>query len=323
MVSENTAFLFPGQGSQYPGMGRDLFEAYPEVRETYGEASEALRYDLPHLCFEDQDGSIHFTRFTQPALLTHSIACYRLFSSLSGERIQPVVTAGHSLGEYSALICAGVLDFAEALKLVRSRGELMGEYGEGEMEALMLDLESAQVLADRHACGIAACNLPEQTVVGGRAEDLDALVKDMSERFPKRRSARLKTEGAFHTFYMVEAGKRFREKLVQTAFMTSEIKVLSNYSGGVHDNEAESIRARLFFQLFNPVLWYDNLRTLQELEVTRIIEFGGGVGKGETPAEKRPNLEAMIKKAYRGQDLIYTPVINQSTLEEAVESFQG
>ncbi|MYB35041.1 MAG: acyltransferase domain-containing protein [Gammaproteobacteria bacterium] len=321
-MSENTAFLFPGQGSQYPGMGRDLFETYPQVRETYSEASEALGYDLPHLCFEDQDGSIHLTRFTQPALLTHSIACYRLFSGLSGGRIQPVAAAGHSLGEYSALICAGVLDFAEALKLVKSRGELMGEYGEGEMEVLMLDLESAQLLADRHVCGIAACNLPEQTVVGGRAEDLDALVKDMAGRFPKRRSARLKTEGAFHTFYMVEAGKRFREELAQTAFMTSEIKVLSNYSGRVHDNEAESIRARLFFQLFNPVLWHSNLLTLQELEVTRIIEFGGGIGKGATPAEKRPNLEAMIKKAYRDQDLIYAPVINQETLEEAVERFQ-
>jgi len=321
-VSENTAFLFPGQGSQYPGMGRDLFEAYREVRETYSESSDALGYDLPHLCFEDQDGSIHLTRFTQPALLVHSIACYRLFSSLSGGRIQPVAVAGHSLGEYSALVCAGILDFAEALKLVKSRGELMGEYGEGEMEALMLDLESAQVLADRHACGISACNLPEQTVVGGRREDLDALVKDMAERFPKRRSARLKTEGAFHTFYMVEAGKQFRGKLAQTAFMASGIKALSNYSGGIHDTDAESIRARLFFQLFNPVLWYRNLLALQELEVARIIEFGGGIGKGETPAEKRPNLEAMIKKAYRGQDLSYTPVINQETLEQAVEYFQ-
>jgi len=323
IVDKDTAFLFPGQGSQYPGMGLDLFETYPEVRKTYSEASEALGYDLPKLCFEDQDGSIHRTRFTQPALLTHSIACYRLFCGLSDGRIQPAVATGHSLGEYSALVCAGILGYVEALKLVKSRGELMGEYGEGEMEALMLDLESAQSLANRHACGIAACNLPEQTVVGGREEDLDELVKDMAERFPKRRSARLKTEGAFHTFYMVEAGKRFRKELAQTALMASDVKVLSNYSGGVHDSDAESIRAKLFFQLFNPVLWYRNLLTLQELEITRIIEFGGGIGKGETPAEKRPNLEAMIKKAYRGQNLTYIPVINRQTLEEAVENFQG
>ncbi|MCY4219867.1 MAG: ACP S-malonyltransferase [Gammaproteobacteria bacterium] len=321
-MNQDIAFLFPGQGSQYPGMGKDLFQLHSVVRDTYQEASDALEYNLSQLCFEDQDGKIHYTRFTQPALLTHSIACYRLFFRLTQGRIRPFVVAGHSLGEYSALVCAGILDFTEALKLVKCRGELMGEYGEGEMEALMLDFESAQNLAVRHACGIAACNLPEQIVVGGREEDLDALVKDMAERFPRRRSSRLKTEGAFHTYYMVEASKRFREKLQNVAFLISDIQVLSNFTGGVHDSDAESIRARLFFQLFNPVLWYRNLLTLQNLGVTQMIEFGGGIGKGGTPSEKRPNLEAMIKKAYRGQGLNYFSVINQQTLENTLESFQ-
>lgn len=322
MARENTAFLFPGQGSQYPGIGRDLHGEYPDVRETYDEASEALGYDMARLCFEDGDGNIHLTRYTQPVLLTHSIACHRLFCRLTGGRVVPAVAAGHSLGEYSALVCAGVLEFSQALKLVKARGELMGEYGEGEMEALMLDLESAMSLADRHCCGIAACNLPDQTVVGGRAADLDALVEDMSERFPRKRSARLKTEGAFHSFYMVEAALRFREVLKQTAFPPGTGKVLSNYSGGLHDQDAESIRAKLFFQLFNPVLWYRNLQTLRESDITVVVEFGGGIGKGETPAEKRPNLEAMVKKAYRGAGLTYFPVINRETLERAVDGFQ-
>lgn len=321
-MGENIAFLFPGQGSQYPGMGQDLFAHYPDVKKTYDEASEALGYDLPRLCFEDQDGNIHKTRFTQPALLTHSVACYRAFSGLTSGQIVPVAAAGHSLGEYSALVCAGILNFQVALKLVKLRGELMGEFGEGEMEALMLDFESAQDLANRHACGIAACNLPEQTVVGGCANDLDALVKEMSERFPKKRSARLKTEGAFHTFYMVEAAMRFRKELQHTEFLSSDIQVLSNYSGGTHEKDAQSIRARLFFQLFNPVLFYSNLQKLIEMGITEIIEFGGGIGKGETPADKRPNLEAMIKRAFRGQNLQYASVINKEMLEKAVSRFQ-
>ncbi|WP_423908336.1 ACP S-malonyltransferase [Candidatus Spongiihabitans sp.] len=322
LTSAGIAFLFPGQGSQYPGMGKDLFDEFEIVRDTYGEASEILGYDIAKLSFDDAGDQINLTRFTQPVLLTHSIACCRAFAEHTDNAISPNLAAGHSLGEYSALVCANSLSFALALQLVKTRGELMGEYGEGGMEALMIDLESAESLAERHYCGIAACNLPNQNVVGGPAEDLDALVSTMAEKFPGKRSARLKTEGAFHTYYMVEAARRFRQTLDQADFKSPQIDVLSNFTGGVHDTDINAIKSRLFLQLFNPVLWHKNLVTAGETGVEVMIEFGGGLGKGASAAEKRPNLESIVKKTFRGADSPphYLSVINLATLQETVTS---
>ncbi|MEA3291581.1 MAG: ACP S-malonyltransferase [Pseudomonadota bacterium] len=320
-----TLFIFPGQGSQYPGIGNDLYVAYTVVRDTYDEASEVLGYDISELSFRDPDGAINLTRHTQPVLLTHSVACLRVFNELTNQRVTPSLAAGHSLGEYSALVAAGGLSFTAALALVKSRGELMGELGEGEMAALTLEVGDARSLADQHYCGVAACNLRDQTVVGGAAEDLDALAATMKERFPRKRSTRLKTEGAFHTYYMVEAARRFRTVLAGATFAEPSLAVLSNYTGGNHDSDADSIRSKLFLQLFNPVLWHDNLRTAAAIGVERIIEFGGGLGKGETPAEKRPNLEGIVKKTFRGAEQApqYYPVINLATLRETAESLGG
>ena len=320
MSSSAIAFLFPGQGSQYPGIGKDLFDSHEVVRETYQEASDVLGYDIARLSFEDPRDEINLTRFTQPVLLTHEIACLRVFESLTDNDVTPVMAAGHSLGEYSALVASGALSFELGLSLVKNRGELMGEFGEGEMEALMIDLASATSLAEEHYCGIAACNLPEQIVVGGRPEDLDSLAKAMAEKFPRKRSARLKTEGAFHTYYMVEAARRFRSILEQAEFKTPKFEVLSNFTGTTHEADVDSIRSRLFLQLFNPVLWHQNLVTAGEKGIQVMIEFGGGLGKGETAAEKRPNLEGIVKKAFRGSESPpdYYAVINQQTLEDTV-----
>ena len=322
------AFLFPGQGAQYPGIGGDLYEQLSVVRDTYHEASDALGYDIADLSFNAPADRINLTRHTQPVLLTHSIACLRAFNERTGGvegTGGAAMAAGHSLGEYCALVSAGALSFESALQLVKRRGELMGEYGRGEMEALMLDFESAFELAGRHHCEVAACNLPEQNVVGGQAQDLDALIRDMAARFPKKRSARLKTEGAFHTCYMVEAAIQFRETLAQAAFAEPRFPVLSNFTGGFHDAGAgidvlEALKSRLFLQLFNPVLWHQNLLQVGDAGADLLIEFGGGLGKGETPAAKRPNLEGMVKKTWRDaeQRPAYLAVINSATLEETV-----
>ena len=176
-IFDSPLFIFPGQGSQYQGIGKDLFDAFDTVRHLYEEANDTLGYDLTRLSFEDPDDQIHLTRYTQPVLLTHQIACLQIFNEQTDYSVNPKAAAGHSLGEYSALVAAGALNFADALRLVNDRGRLMSELGEGEMEALPLVLEDAKVLAEQHYCAVAACNLPDQTVVGGNASDINSLVE--------------------------------------------------------------------------------------------------------------------------------------------------
>ena len=253
------------------------------------------------------------------------VASCTLFTELTRGQLPPDVTAGHRRGEYTALFAANVVDVASALRLVSTRGELMGAHGDGEMEALPLDVEAAAKLAEKHYCAIAACNLPEQIVVGGHAEDLDNLAHELTELYPKKRSTRLKTEGAFHTYLMIEAAKRFRPVLEDTVFQITDIQVLSNYTGDFHESNGASIRSRLFLQLFHPVLWHPNLVSAIERGVTTVVEFGGGIGKGTTPAEKKPNIAGIVKRAFRGTEHTptYHAVINTGTLEQTLAALDS
>ncbi|RCX24806.1 ACP S-malonyltransferase [Thioalbus denitrificans] len=325
--TDRVMFIFPGQGSQYPGIGSDLYAEYATARSVYDRASEILGFDMAELSFRDPQGEINLTRNTQPVLLTHHIACLRVFQDLTDGRVTPHAAAGHSLGEYSALVAAGSLAFEDALRLVRQRGELMGTYGEGEMLAVPMDVETVRPLADKHFCGIGGRNLPDQTVAAGAGSDLDALEAELAELFPRKRTVRLKTEGAFHTYYMVEAARRFRPVLDEAEMGTPGCRVLSNYTGGFHEEDPGIIKARLFFQLFHPVNWIGCLETaLADGDgITAFVEFGGGIGSGETPAEKRPNLESILKKATRRMEQApaYFPAINTATLAETAAALGG
>jgi len=325
MSDQRVMFVFPGQGSQYRGMGSDLYQEFGAARQVYDRAGEVLGFDLCELSFRDPAGEIGLTRNTQPALLTHEVACLRVFEELTGGRLKPTLAAGHSLGEYTALVAAGALGFDDALRLVRRRGELMGEHGEGGMLALTLDAETARPLADRHYCQVASCNLPDQTVVGGREADLDALAADLAQRMPRKRAIRLATEGAFHTYFMVTAARHFRADLDRTPFAAPSLGVLSNYTGGLHDAEPDAIRTRLFFQLFNPVNWVACLNTAIAEQVTTFVEFGGGLGAEEGPAAKRPNLESIIRKTLKvsGIEARHVAAINCETLRAAAAAFPG
>ncbi len=323
MAGRKVMFVFPGQGSQYRGMGSDIHAEYSVARDVYAESSEALGYDMTRLSFDDPGDEIGLTRFTQPALLTHSIACLRVFEELTGGSVQPLMAAGHSLGEYTALVGCGSLSLTDGLKLVQKRGELMGEHGAGGMLALTLDLETARPIADRFYCQVGGCNLPEQTVVGGREEDLEALAAHVTENYPRKRAIPLATEGAFHTYFMVKAAQLFREVLDQTEFDSPTCQVLANYTGDIHEPDAMGIRSRLFFQLFSPVKWAGCLRTAMEAGVDTFIEFGGGLGGSDDPAEKRPNLESIIKKTMRTRkyEAEYLASINCDTLRAAAQPF--
>ena len=316
--AQNVLFVFPGQGSQYRGIGSDIYDEYEVARKIYAQASDVLGYDIAELSFSDPDEQLNLTRFTQPALLTHSIACLEVFRDLSDDRLKPAMTAGHSLGEYSALVAAKALSFESALRLVQKRGELMGTHGEGEMSAFPMDVDTIRPIAERHRCAIAGLNLPAQTVIGGRSEDLESVERDVKEQYPRKRAFRLKTEGAFHTYYMVKAAQHFQSDLDAISFDASETRVLSNFTGGYHESDPVDIRARLFFQLFNPVLWHSNLVTAFSDGIKTIVEFGGGIGSATEPEGKRPNLEGMIKKAMHaaGHEALYMAAINIQSLKE-------
>ncbi len=319
---QHILYVFPGQGSQYAGMGSDLHEEFEVARQVYAQAGDVLGYDIEELSFADPEDKLNLTRFTQPALLTHSVACLEIFRELTDDRLKPAITAGHSLGEYTALVAAGVLSFESALKLVQKRGELMGTHGEGEMSAFPLDLDTIRPIAERFNCAVAGCNLPEQTVVGGRSEDLERLENEVREQFARKRPVRLKTEGAFHTFYMDKAAELFRPVLEDAQFGSAAARVLSNYTGGYHEDDAAKIREGLYYQLFNPVLWHANLLTAFGDGARLIIEFGGGIGAAASPDGKRPNLEGMIKKAKMAAEYEadYLPAINAPSLKETAKS---
>ncbi len=312
-------FIFPGQGAQYRGMGRDLCAAFPSAAAIYERATASLGIDMSRLCFDDPDNQLNLTRFTQPALLTHSVACWTVLNELTDHRLTPAMAAGHSLGEYSALVATGSLSFEGALQLVSRRGTLMGQLGEGEMTAFALSRADLTPLAEATYCGIAACNLADQTVAGGRAADLAALESLVKEQHPRaaRKMVRLKTEGAFHTYYMTAAAKEFRADLAAATFDAGHYPVLSNYTGAAHD--LAGLRARLFYQLFHPVRWLDNLQTAFDAGMTTVVELGGGLGSGDGAEGKRPNLESVVKKAAAHFDrpIHYLGAIHETSLKEA------
>jgi [acyl-carrier-protein] S-malonyltransferase len=301
-------------------MGSDLVREFASAREIYARASAVVGYDLEKLSFEDAENKLGQTRYTQPALLTHEVACLTVLRDV-GAAAAPLITAGHSLGEYAALVCAGALTFEGALGLVAERGRLMSEHGRGSMLATTLELEPARELADKHYCGIAGCNLPDQTVIAGDGADLDALAEDLVKTHPGKRGVKLNTEGAFHTYFMITAALKFREALRSAQFRKVAVDVLSNYTGKPHIDDPDAIRARLFFQLFHTVRWVACMNAAIDAGVDTIVEIGGGIGKGDTPEDKRPNLESIVKKSlkWRQREAQYLPAINAGGIRAAAD----
>jgi [acyl-carrier-protein] S-malonyltransferase len=273
------AFVFPGQGSQFVGMGRDLFDTIPVCRETFEEADEVLGFPLSRVCFEGPEDQLRLTATAQPAILTASVAALR---ALSEQRIHPQVVAGHSLGEYSALVAAGSLAFADAVRLVHKRGTYMQEavpIGEGAMAAIMgLERNAVETLC-KEAAGadvVAPANLnaPGQTVISGHAGAVQRAISLARERGAKRATL-LQVSAPFHCVLMEPAAGRLQEDLATTTFHDLAVPLVSNVTATALSGGDEARRA-LYRQVTAPVLWEESVRTLATMGVSEAREVGPG-----------------------------------------------
>ena len=273
------AFLFPGQASQYPGMGRDLAQKFPESRAVFEEADAALGFSISQLCFEGSEDALKLTENTQPAILTVSTAAYR---ALETRGITPDFVAGHSLGEYSALVAAGGLDFATAVKLVRARGRYMQEAvpaGEGAMAAI-LGLAPAEVAdickkaSDHQVVSPANLNSPEQTVISGNAAAVKRAVEIASQGGAKR-AVILPVSAPFHCALMIPAQLRLEPDLRAARFSNLRFPLITNVDAN-DISTGDEARDALIRQVTRPVRWLDSVHEMIEAGVTIFVEVGPG-----------------------------------------------
>ena len=278
MNAAKTAFLFPGQASQYVGMGKDLYDRYPQVKEMYAKADEILAIPLTKISFEGPEEQLQQTRFTQPAVFVHSAAWLRIVQT---NGIRPDFVAGHSLGEYSALVSAGVLTFEDALYAVGRRSQLMQEACDenpGTMAAVvgMSDEEIFSVCSEASQSGIvqpANFNSRDQVVVSGEFKAVEKAVELAKQKGKK--ALILKVGGAFHSPLMLSAKASLKPELVKLNFRPAVIPVVTNVTAkGTTD--PEQIKELLVEQITRPVLWSKTLEFMANQGVKNFVEIGPG-----------------------------------------------
>ncbi|HVK77924.1 MAG TPA: ACP S-malonyltransferase [Kofleriaceae bacterium] len=276
-----TALLFPGQGSQRVGMGRDLAHTFALARRTYEEADDALGFAISKLCFEGPEDDLTLTQHSQPAILTTSIAVFRVLEAEKGLRFDAV--AGHSLGEWTALVAAGALRFADAVKLTHLRGKFMQEavpVGVGAMAALMgLDLAATRALcAEASAPGEPAepanLNGGGQIVISGHGAAIDRALAAAKGKGAKR-AVKLQVSAPFHCSLMKPAAEQLGAALADIAIATPKVPVVANVTAAA-TTDAATIRRLLVEQVTAPVRWEESVQALAAMGVTRAYELGAG-----------------------------------------------
>jgi [acyl-carrier-protein] S-malonyltransferase len=279
MTNSKLAFLFPGQGSQAIGMGKDLVEKFPVARRIFEEADAALGYELSKLCFEGPEDQLRLTEITQPAILTASIAAWRV---LDEKGVKAAFVAGHSLGEYSAHVAAGTIAFADAVRTVRNRGKYMQEavpVGVGAMAAILgMALEKVTAIcnesAQGEACEPANLNSAEQIVISGHKNAVERATKLARARGAKR-AVMLPVSAPFHSSLMKPAQDRLAEDLRALKFQNPAAPVVSNIDAALIKN-AESGRDALIRQVTGAVKWEQSMRLLIASGVQAFVEVGPG-----------------------------------------------
>ncbi len=279
-MTNGLAFVFPGQGSQKVGMLAEMAAAEPIVTQCFQEASEALGYDMWDLVQNGEQEALNLTENTQPILLTASVALWRVWQARGGA--SPSYMAGHSLGEFSALVCAGSLPFADAVKLVRSRGQFMQTavpVGEGAMAAV-LGLDDEVIVDICKQCSVSGVveavnfNAPGQVVIAGHVAAVDQAIAALSEAGAKR-AMPLPVSAPFHTSLMQPAAEKLSEAIDAVQWQSPEIPVVHNVHGQT-ESDPDAIRALLVRQLYSPVKWVDCVNAMVGRGVTTVVECGPG-----------------------------------------------
>ncbi len=275
MQHNKTAFVFPGQGAQYVGMGKDLYDNYPLARELMLQANEELGFAITDIMFEGSDEDLRQTRVTQPAIFLHSVVACRLMTKL-----RPDMVAGHSLGEFSALVIAGALDMGDGLRLVSQRAQAMQEACElcpGTMAAVLglPDDKVAEVCGSVEDVVVAAnYNCPGQVVISGSLSGVEQACKALKEAGAKR-ALKLPVSGAFHSPLMQPAAERLQKAIMDTSFYTPIFPIYQNVSARAEKNK-HIIQKQLLEQLTSPVRWTQSVQQMVADGATMFYEFGPG-----------------------------------------------
>jgi len=276
--TKSVAYVFPGQGSQSVGMGRDLYESYPAAREVFEQADERLGFSLSELCFEGPEDELRRTVNAQPALVTMSFACLKAAQETDKGLPPPAFVAGHSLGEYTALAAAGVLDFADTVYLARERGRLMYQAGlerPGTMAAIIgLDEPVLTGICQETDTRLANINCPGQLVISGATDNITRAIELATEKGASR-AIPLQVSGAFHTPMMQPAVDGMAEIIPTLTFREPTIPIIANTSARPMTS-AEAVKSELLEQLCNSVQWQGSIEYMTENGITSIIEIGPG-----------------------------------------------
>jgi [acyl-carrier-protein] S-malonyltransferase len=273
------AFVFPGQASQYPGMGKELAEKYPSARAVFDEADKALGFSISQMCFAGSEEDLKQTANTQPAILTCSVAIYRV---LAERGLTPDFVAGHSLGEYSALVAAGSLKFADAVQLVRKRGTYMQDAvpaGVGAMAAIMglspaVVADACKRAAENEICAPANLNSHEQTVISGHAGAVKRAV-EIASQLGAKRAVMLPVSAPFHSALMMPAQEKLAIELKKVSFADLRVPLVTNVDADT-ETSGEEARDALIRQVTMPVRWEESVRLLIDEGVNTFVEVGPG-----------------------------------------------